>query len=58
MTIPEEGLSDNNIGAVINMACSEFINYNPQTFSLHISGLYQMISDRGGIEIISLIHEL
>ena len=55
---PEEALSDDNISAVVTMACWELIDRNPQAFSLHMSGLHQMIIGRGGIETLSRIPEL
>jgi hypothetical protein len=49
MSDPELAISDDNIGAVVNVAGWELIDCNPEAFALHMRALHQMVVVRGGI---------
>ena len=49
MKDPIEAISDRSIGAVLNIAGYELIDKNGQGFATHMTGLFRMINERGGM---------
>ncbi|PQE15747.1 peroxisomal catalase protein [Rutstroemia sp. NJR-2017a BBW] len=46
---PEQATSDENIGAVANFTSHELLSGAPEDFAIHMAGLDQMVSARGGL---------
>ncbi|PQE18087.1 tachykinin family protein [Rutstroemia sp. NJR-2017a BVV2] len=46
---PEEAISDGNIGAVANFTSHELLSGAPEDFAIHMAGLDQIVSARGGL---------
>ncbi|KAM3083841.1 hypothetical protein ACMFMG_002049 [Clarireedia jacksonii] len=46
---PEQAVSDGNIGAVANFTSHELLSGAPEDFAIHMAGLDQMVSTRGGL---------
>ena len=49
MNDPALAMSDELIGAIVNIAAWELIDCNPDNFAIHMQGLHRIISGRGGI---------